>query len=135
VHQIRRLSVVRPRAVPGKVVRRAERLVLGLSRARSRVVKETVPSAVAAARLAPTHPILFHAPSGRPTNLPNQIPGLNLQPTWGAVLDRLRKEQVGKRRPHVVVYPCAALHCLQWEGGERTGYLAESLVGQGPGSP
>jgi nickel-dependent lactate racemase len=129
LHQLRRLSVVRPAAVPGKLARRASRLVRSCIRRGGGLAPAPVASSQPpAGRTGPRHPVHFHAPDAG-ADLPDHIPGLLREPGWDEVLRALRSEQAGKDRVHVLVYPCAALHCLQWQGGERTAYLTESLVG------
>jgi nickel-dependent lactate racemase len=125
VHQHRRLSTVRPTALPGKLAQRARRLTW----TRRRGVGG--PAAVASPRVAPgpAHPIWLHAPDVKPGMLPDFIPGLQLVQSWADVLRALDEEQAGKLHVRLLVYPCAPLHCLQWKGGERTGYLTEGLVG------
>jgi hypothetical protein len=71
----------------------------------------------------------LHAPDVKPGMLPDFIPGLQLVQSWADVLRALDGEQARKLHVRLLVYPCAPLHCLQWKGGERTGYLTEGLVG------
>ncbi len=126
LHQLRRLSVVRPSALPGKVGRLAGRLVARVA-ARRAPIRSAVEQT---ARLAPVRlPIHLYRPDSGPSDLPEYIPGLQLQTSWADTLAGVEGEQKGKQRVNVVVYPCAALQCLQWQGGESTGYLTESVAG------
>jgi len=126
IHQLHRLSVLRPGALPGKVKRKAGRVISRImsDRPRIRAVAEQ-----AGGRTPAANPIWLHVPDMRPGLLPEDIPGLRLQPAWEGILGAVGAEQEDKRRVRVVVYPCAALQCLQWQGDERTAYLTESVAG------
>ncbi len=132
VHQLRRLSVIRPSALPGKMVRRADRAArAGLARLRQSGAGVTADVAALDGDVPPghRHPIWFHPPGARPRGLPEAIPGLRLEFDWPEVLRGLQTEQAARDNVRALVYPCAPLTCLQWLGGERTGYLTESVAG------
>ena len=126
IHQLRRLSVLRPGALPGKVRRKAGQLASRIVSDRPRIQAVAEQDSGPA---PPPHPVWLHVPDLRPGLLPEDIPGLRLQPAWEGILRAVRAEQAEKRQVQVVVYPCAALQCLQWQGGERTAYLTESVAG------
>lgn len=124
LHQLRRLSGIRPATLPGKVGRRVGRLA-------SRVVsRQRIPAAAGGANgpTSPSLPIWLLVPDLRPGLLPDSIPGLEPHPEWTEILARVQAEQAGKQL-QVVVYPCAPLQCLQWQGSERTGHLTELAAG------
>jgi nickel-dependent lactate racemase len=118
IHQLRRLSVIRPAQVPDMLAREAERLLAPRR-----------PAAGAQAVGLPAHPTWLHVPGAQPGMFPDEIPGLRLEPVWTDVLQALRREQAGRTPVRVRVYPCASLQWLEEEGGERPDSLGADMAG------
>ncbi|MEA2616932.1 MAG: lactate racemase [Chloroflexota bacterium] len=109
-HMARKLSVVRPATVPGKVIRRGARLV----RRGTRPAPDARPVQGYAGEIhaGPHRPVLLHAPAGLAGPLPAAIPGMELVDSWEGVLARIAQDHPGRTRLRVAVYPCGPLHCL-----------------------
>lgn len=115
-HIARGLSVMRPAALPGKVIRRTARLM----RRGSRPQPDARPVQAYAGELRPSprNPVMLHAPAGLAGSLPAAIPGMELIGGWEAVLARIAAEHPGRTRLRVAVYPCGPLHCLDATGAD-----------------
>ncbi|MFN2543949.1 MAG: lactate racemase domain-containing protein [Actinomycetota bacterium] len=85
----------RPGAVPGALARRA-----------SSRLRRTSDDA------SGRHPVWLYRPEGSDAPLPAEIPGIRQAGAWGAVLERVAREQGPERPLRVAVYPCAPLQVL-----------------------
>src|SRR5712692_475604 len=129
IHNLRRLSVIKPSSVLPKLARRA----LGVAgRARRQMVAaRNAPVAMTRPRgvrpqPGPLREVWLHSPVGRPVSLPPSIPGMVAVDSWAEVLRSVDREQGGRRGLDVAVYPCAPLHCLDVAGLDITDHLAGS---------
>ena len=118
LHQLRRLSVMRPSSLPAKVARRIRRR-LARGRTRPSAQSQSTPEG-----RAPERDILFHATDARPGDLPATMPGMSLVESWAALVRAVEAEQGAGRELQVAVYPCAPLHCLDLAGAEVRDHLA-----------
>ncbi len=119
LHQLRRLSVVRPSTLPAKVARRLGRLA---------GPRADHTEAVQSARAEPQRQILFHPTDAPRGGLPAVIPGMSVVDSWRAVVEAVEREQGGKRALKVVVYPCSPLHCLDLSGERVVDHLASAAA-------
>jgi hypothetical protein len=133
IHLLRRLSVIRPASVPGKLTRRALRTASSVVQVLGRRKED---GAMASARQAieppqrPRRQIWLHRTGQYAVALPSAIPGMVAIDSWASVLRTIEREQ-GDRRLSVAVYPCAPLHCLDIAGAEIGDYLATSAAEAG----
>ncbi|HEV2355772.1 MAG TPA: lactate racemase domain-containing protein [Puia sp.] len=62
----------------------------------------------------PKSPIWLYRAGNQTEKLPSDAPGIRMTSEWSSVLEAVQREQAGKERIRVVVYPCAP---LQLPGG------------------
>jgi len=118
VHLLRRLQVIGPAALPGKVARRV------LSRVRRRSMTPAPQAEPMTRSHGPRHPIWLYTPGDVAERLPAQIPGMRPAPSWGEVLNAIDREQGGTGPLKVAVYTCAPLQCLDLGSGPSVDHLA-----------
>jgi lactate racemase len=63
--------------------------------------------------LPPKNPIWFYRTEGRPDTLPSQVRSMKVRYDWNEILEIVSREQAGRERLKVVVYPCAPLQVLE----------------------
>ena len=117
IHRLRRISVIRPSAVPGKIMRRLRRAPEGKS---ERLAAGPV--------TPPRRPIVFLRTDIDAASLPATLPGMSVEASWAGVLEAVERDQAGKDRLVVAVYPCSPLHCLDLTGSEVHDHLAGAAV-------
>jgi nickel-dependent lactate racemase len=126
IHILRRLSVIRPASVPGKLARRALRTAASTRRMlghRTEHVESVAAPLVGSTSSPPQRKVWLHSPGREAASMPAAIPGMAAVDSWGGVLNTVEGEQ-GTRSVKVVVYPCAPLHCLDIAGAQVGDYLA-----------
>ena len=109
--KIVRTVMARPRAVPAKVKRRAERKVAALRGGRVNDVATGAPDKVGGTRPAPQqNPVWLFVSSD--SDLPSHIPGVRSVRSWSTVLEAIEREQGDRKTLEVAVYPCSPLQVL-----------------------
>jgi hypothetical protein len=103
-HLLRKLSHMAPTAVPGAVSRRMRRARVLPTALRFRPSTTSAPEQ--------RNPIWLYPPGRSPGDLPARIPGVKAVYTWSEVIERICREQAGRRALKVVLYPCAPLQVL-----------------------
>lgn len=119
IHRLRRLSVVRPEKVPGKVGRR----LVGLGRRMLRP-RTSRPRVSAVEGTITARNIWLHTSQIGAAALPTAIPGMIVKHSWGEIVAEVEHEQGSNRPLRVAVYPCSPLHCLDLSGAETHDHLA-----------
>ncbi len=123
LHRLRRLSVMRPRRLPGKLARRIGRLINSRPPAPPSAPRSSAPVPQAPAR----RPVRLFVPGGGGPGLPAVIPGVERCDDWSQTVDAVCREQDGRRGLRLIVYTCAPLQCLEFSGREQTAFLATAL--------
>jgi hypothetical protein len=100
--QLIRRAHARPAEIPRAVA----------SRARRKLARPS-PTPRAATQSRAKAPTWLYAPDTADGSLPGQIPGMTAVYSWDRVLENVLREQRGKSRLEVVVYPCAPLQVLE----------------------
>lgn len=61
----------------------------------------------------PKNPIWLYRPGNQMEKLPSSAPGIHWSSDWSGIVEAVQKEQAGKDRLRVVVYPCAPLQLAE----------------------
>jgi nickel-dependent lactate racemase len=101
-HLARRLCNMNVRDVARKVERRL-----------SRALRSRKPNGVT---VAPKNPIWLYRPGTHSEPLPSQIGDTRITDSWPEILESVRREQAGRIRFKVIVYPCAPLQFMHRPG-------------------
>lgn len=126
LHQLRRLSVLRPRSLPAKVARRVRgRLLRGSPSGPPAALPEAAEPRPPG---LPRRPLRLFAPGLVPGDLPAGIPGVQTSSDWAEVVRAIAAEQPSAAGLRVAVYTCAPLQCLEFTGSEDTAFLAHATA-------
>jgi nickel-dependent lactate racemase len=109
--RLRRISLLTPSEISAKITAKLRAKLAGNGQVPTR---HGVPSAVAA-QTPEKHknPIWFYRTGSYPSALPPAVRGMRVVHQWQQILDTVRREQAGRSRLQVVVYPCAPLQIIE----------------------
>jgi len=61
----------------------------------------------------PKNPVWLYRPGNQLEKLPSSVPGIHWSSDWSEIVTAIQREQAGKDRLRVVVYPCAPLQLAE----------------------
>ncbi len=125
LHILRRLQVIGPAALPGRLARRLVR------QTRRRAGNPAAAAEQPGEALVSRYPIWLYAPAAF-DQLPARIPGMGRLPSWRDVLRAVELEQPGSGPLKAVVYTCAPLQCLDLSNAQPVDHLAGAAALLGP---
>ncbi len=123
-HMLRRLSVLSIDELSAKAGRSLRRRLF--NRVRETPISGDAPKNNSQRR---NNPIWLYRPGRQAERLPSSAPGIRLSSDWSEIVEAVQREQAGRDRLRVVVYPCSPLQLV------RTGVTDDGVYKVDAGEP